>query len=203
MLVARKAEGSMRDALSLLDQVYSFCRENLNEKEVRSVLGLVGMEVFDRVTDAVHGKDAASVLKIIQEILFQGFDLHEFILGLQEHIRNLLFARIPGALESRGLEFEPEVIQRFSESAARFSEGDLLRMSEIVRKAEQDLKWSAYPRFLAELMVLKLVFMDSTVSLESLLRMIGDDGPADQGHSIPPGNSILTDVSESKKKSNS
>ncbi len=179
MLVARKAEGSMRDALSLLDQVYSFCRESLNENEVRAVLGLVGMDVFDHVIDAIKAKEPAGALKVVQDVLFQGFDLQEFILGLQEHIRNLLFARIPGALESRGLELDPDAIKKFSDTASQFSEGDLLRMSEIVRKAEQDLKWSAYPRFLAELMVLKLVYLDSTISIESLMRMIGADGNAE------------------------
>jgi hypothetical protein len=60
-------------------------------------------------------------------------------------------------------------------------------MSEIVRKAEQDLRWSAYPRFLAELMILKLVYLDSTVSLESLMQMIGSDGtlPHSSGASKP------------------
>jgi len=174
MLVARKAEGSMRDALSLLDQVYSFCRENLTEKEVRSVLGLVGMEVFERVMDAVAEKNAVPALNIIQEVLVQGFDLQEFIQGLQEHVRNLLFARIPGALESRGIELETDTIQKFEVSARRFSEGDLLRMSEIIKKAEYDLKWSAFPRFVAELMLLKLTYMDSTVSVEQLIKALGD-----------------------------
>jgi DNA polymerase-3 subunit gamma/tau len=174
MLVARKAEGSMRDALSLLDQVYSFCRENLTEKEVRSVLGLVGMEVFERVMDAVAEKKAAPALKIVQEVLVQGFDLQEFILGLQEHVRNLLFARIPGALESRGIELEADTIQKFEASSRRFSEGDLLRMSEIIKKAEYDLKWSAFPRFIAELMLLKLTNMDSTVSIEQIIKALGD-----------------------------
>lgn len=174
MLVARKAEGSMRDALSLLDQVYSFCRENLTEKEVRSVLGLVEMEVFERVMDAIAEKNASPALKIVQDVLVQGYDLQEFIQGLQEHVRNLLFARIPGALESRGIELEADTIQKFEASAKRFSEGDLLRMSEIIKKAEYDLKWSAFPRFVAELMLLKLVYMDSTVSVEQLIKALGD-----------------------------
>ncbi len=196
MLVARKAEGSMRDALSLLDQVYSFCRENLTEKEVRSVLGLVGMEVFERVMDAVAEKNAAPALKLIQEVLVQGFDLQEFIQGLQEHVRNLLFARIPGALESRGIELEADTIQKFEASAKRFSEGDLLRMSEIIKKAEYDLKWSAFPRFVAELMLLKLTYMDSTVSVEQLIKALGDPQNTSTVNIESPNN-----YSDSKKKS--
>lgn len=196
MLVARKAEGSMRDALSLLDQVYSFCRENLTEKEVRSVLGLVGMEVFERAMDAVAEKNAVPTLKLIQEVLVQGFDLQEFIQGLQEHVRNLLFARIPGALESRGIELEADTIQKFETSARRFSEGDLLRMSEIIKKAEYDLKWSAFPRFVVELMLLKLTYMDSTVSVEQLIKALGDP---QQTSSVNIEN--LNHHSDSKKKS--
>jgi len=196
MLVARKAEGSMRDALSLLDQVYSFCRENLTEKEVRSVLGLVGMEIFERVMDAVAEKNAVPALKLIQEVLVQGFDLQEFIQGIQEHVRNLLFARIPGALESRGIELDADTIQKFEASAKRFSEGDLLRMSEIIKKAEYDLKWSAFPRFVAELMLLKLTYLDSTVSVEQLIKALGDP---QQTSSVNIEN--LNNYSDSKKKS--
>lgn len=179
MLVARKADGSMRDSLSLLDQVYSFCQENLTEIEVRKVLGLVGLDVFNTVMDAITTRTAAPALRAVQDVLYQGFDLQEFLLGLQEHIRNLLFARIPGALEARGVEIEPEIAQLLKKSASRFSEGDLFRMSEIIRKAENELKWSAFPRFHVEITILKLVFLDSTVSIEQILAMAAS--------SLPPG----------------
>ena len=173
MLVARKADGSMRDALSLLDQVYSFCQDHLAENEVRSVLGLVGLEVYDRIMDAVAGKNAASALGVVQDVLYQGFDLHEFIVGLQEHLRNLLFARIPDAFSSRSLEFDEETAAAFARSAARFSEGDLLRMAEITRKTENELKWSAFPRFLVEILLLKLVYLDNTLSIEKMIKLFG------------------------------
>lgn len=199
MLVARKAEGSMRDALSLLDQVYSFCQENLSEKEVRSVLGLVGMEVFERIMDAIHQKSAAPALQLVQDVLVQGFDLQEFILGFQEHVRNLLFARIPGALAGRGIDLEADTIQKFESSAARFSEGDLLRMTEIIRKAEADLKWSAFPRFVAELMLLKLTYLDSTVTMDQLIKMIGNSDQSLLNQTLDSNN--LDKHSDSKKKS--
>jgi DNA polymerase-3 subunit gamma/tau len=176
MLVARKADGSMRDGLSLLDQVYSFCHDHLGEKEVRSVLGLVGMEAYEKIMDAIEQKKAAVVLKLVQEVLYQGFDLQEFVVGLQDHLRNLLFARVPDALTSRGIDLEEEAAAAFVTSAERFSEGDLLRMAEIVRKTENDLKWSAFPRFAVEIMLLKLVCLDSTVSIEQMMNMFGGDG---------------------------
>ena len=174
MLIARKAEGSMRDALSLLDQVCSYNPDKLAEKEVRQVLGLVDMEVYGKLMDAVAAKQAAPVLSIVQEVLYQGYDLHEFVVGLEEHLRNLLFSRLKGALESAGLALEPIVAEAFRRSASRFSEGDLLRMLEIVRKSENELKWSALPRFAVEMTLLKLVFLDSTLSLDQLLALLGN-----------------------------
>ena len=179
MLIARKADGSMRDALSLLDQVCSYCPEKLAENEVRLVLGLVGLEVYERIMDAVAAKTPGPALAAVQEVLYQGYDLHEFVLGFEEHVRNLLFSRISGALESAGVAVEPAVIAQLKNSSLRFSEGDLLRMMEIVRKSENDLKWSALPRFAVEIMLLKLVYLDSTLSLEQLIAMVGkDDGGA-------------------------
>ncbi|MBN1576612.1 MAG: DNA polymerase III subunit gamma/tau [Chitinispirillaceae bacterium] len=182
VMVARKADGSMRDALSLLDQVYSFCQDQLTEKEVRSVLGLVGTEVYHRIMDAIDEKKPAIVLGFVQEVLHQGFDLQEFIAGLQEHLRNLLFARIPDALTGRGIDFDEESVALLVRSAQRFSEGDLLRMTEIARKTEHELKWSAFPRFLVEIMMLKLVYLDRTVSIEQMVKLFGsgaDNAAAD------------------------
>jgi DNA polymerase-3 subunit gamma/tau len=172
MLIARKADGSMRDALSLLDQACSYCPELLAEKEVRLVLGLVGTEVFGRVMDAVAAKTPAAALEAVQEVLYQGFDLQEFVTGLEEHLRTLLFSRIPGALESAGLSFEKTVADALRASAQRFTDGDLLRMMEIVRRSENDIKWSVLPRLAVETMLLKLVYLDSTVSIEQLLSAI-------------------------------
>ncbi|MBN1308153.1 MAG: DNA polymerase III subunit gamma/tau [Chitinispirillaceae bacterium] len=186
VLVARKADGSMRDALSLLDQVYSFCQDHLTEKEVRSVLGLVGIEVYQRIMDAVDEKKPAIVLGLVQEVLHQGFDFQEFIAGLQEHLRNLLFTRIPDALMGRGIDLDEESAAPLIRSAQRFSEGDLLRMTEIVRKTEHEIKWSAFPRFLVEIMMLKLVYLDRTVSIEQMVKLFGSgpDTPA-ADHTAP------------------
>ncbi|MCL2220447.1 MAG: DNA polymerase III subunit gamma/tau [Chitinispirillia bacterium] len=178
-LVARQAEGSVRDSLSLLDQVCSFCQDGLSEKEVREVLGLVGTDVYRKLMADIKAKDQAPALESVQKVLFDGYDLHEFVMGLQEHLRNLLFSRIPGALESRGLDIEAGEAKAFADEAKGFAEADLLRMAEIVKKAEQELKWSAYPRFLAEVMVLKLLHLDTSVSIEQLLKFAAGAAPPD------------------------
>jgi DNA polymerase-3 subunit gamma/tau len=170
-IVARKAEGSMRDALSLLDQVCSYGQESIGEKEVRSILGLVDSDVYASIMDSISSKDPGPVLKVVQDILYRGFDLQEFIVGLEEYIRALLFAAIPHVLDNPRIDLRAETMD-IGVKTAQFSEKALLRMAEIVRKTETELKWSVFPRFLVEITLLKLVYLDSTVSVEQLLRMV-------------------------------
>ncbi len=197
-LIASKADGSMRDALSLLDQVLSCCPEKIVEREARRVLGLVSREVYEQVMDAVAQKTPAAVLSIVREVLLQGFDLHEFVLGFEEHLRNLLFSRIGGSLE--GLAVETESIADLQKSTARFSEGDLLRMMELVRRSEYDLKRSAFPRFAVEMALLKLVYLDSTVSLEQVLTLIGNEKEDRTGWRAPAPEPVGGELSEQIKK---
>jgi len=198
MLVARRADGSMRDGLSLLDQVYSFCPDKIVEKEVRAVLGLTDVDVYRTIVDALADRKPAPVMQTVQEILYQGNDLHEFILGLEEHLRKLLFGRFEGILDNKWIDLHvdsPEVLQIYKKQSARFSEGTLLRMIEIVRKAENELKWSAFPRLAVEIALVKLAYLDSTVSVEHLLEAFKN------GESLPEISAPAPTPELSKKKS--
>ena len=199
LLVARKADGSMRDALSILDQVFSFCPNGITEKDVRTVLGLADVDVYRSIMDAVAERNAEPILAAIQSILYEGNDLRDFFLGLEEHLRRLLFLRIDGVLENKRIDLQvdtPELAAIYKQQSARFSEGTLVRMIEIVRRAENDLAWSAFPRLLVEITLLKLAFMDSTISVEDLVRAFHEGGSEPVKLSHP---SVSTD--SAKKKS--
>jgi DNA polymerase-3 subunit gamma/tau len=172
LLIARKADGSMRDSLSLLDQVYSFCGAKIDEKEVRSVLGLVESEIYTALLNAVADKKPELVVSAVEDVLQKGYDLEEFLTGLEEHVRNLLFARIPGTLDSENRNPGPDILKKLVEQSNRFSEGDLMRMTEILHRTQSDMRWSTYPRFLVEIALLKIAYMDRTVSIEELLSSI-------------------------------
>jgi DNA polymerase-3 subunit gamma/tau len=176
-LVGRKAEGSMRDALSLLDQVHSYCQDAIGEKEVRVALGLVDVEVYDSILEAIKAKDPGPAMQAVEELLFHGFDLQEFIIGFEEYLRTLLFSSIPKALENPHFDSSLEPSRLGKARALGFSEKTLLRMTEIVKKTEYELKWSAFPRFSVELALLKLVYMDSTLSIEQLLEALEKKRP--------------------------
>jgi DNA polymerase-3 subunit gamma/tau len=175
-LVGRKADGSMRDALSLLDQVYSFCQETIGEKEVRSVLGLVDTEVYNTIMDAVSAKNPEPVLRVVQDMLYRGFDLQEFIVGFEDYVRTLLFSSVPQVFDNPRIDLFTGADGVGKERMALFSEKTLLRMAEILRKTENDLKWSVFPRFLVECTLLKLVYLDSTVEVEQLLETFREKG---------------------------
>lgn len=195
-LVARKADGSMRDALSLLDQVYSYCQEGIREEDVRTVLGLVGNDVYAKILKGIHEHQPDPVLDAVQDMLFRGFDLHEFVVGLEEYVRDLLLSRLADG--DKGPSAAGELSQTVIEQGRLFDERTLLRMADHIRRAENDLARSAYPRFLVETLLLKLVYMDDTVALEKLLSMVGDgDGL------VAPDGGMAAGVAEKKKPINS
>jgi len=188
-LVGRKAEGSMRDALSLLDQVHSYCRESISEKDVRVALGLVDVEVYDSIMESIKTKDPGPVMKAVEEMLFHGFDLQEFVVGFEEYLRIMLFSSIPKALENLQLDCSADPARADKLRTLGFSEKTLLRMAEIIRKTEHELKWTAFPRFSVELALLKLVYLDNTLSVEQLLESFRNkptDAPAPVQLKISP-----------------
>ncbi len=195
LVVARKADGSMRDSLSLLDQVYAFCRDGIKEKDIRSVLGLVENEIYRDIVESVLEKNPLVALRSVEDILNRGFDLSEFITGFQEFLRDMLLFRLPGARATAGEELSPEATAAMDNLCNRFSEGDLLRMVELIRQTEASLRWSSFPRFAVESALLKMVYMDSSVSVQQLIASLGSGG----GSPLLPEIHLTTSV-DSKKK---
>ncbi len=185
-IVARKAEGSMRDALSLLDQVYSYSHESINEAAVRTVLGIIDTELYDTIMKAVAEKNPSPAVAAVEDLLSRGFDLREFVMGLEDHLRTLLFCRLPGVMNNPRIDLPADAAGAFAKRASAFSEETLLRMAELVRKTERDLRFSDFPRFLVELLLLKLVHLDDTVALSTLLESLGGAPQAAAPQSSPP-----------------
>jgi hypothetical protein len=138
--------------------------------------------VYEHIIEAVAAKTPGPVLALVQQVLYEGYDLHEFMVGFEEYMRNLLFVRLNGALQSTGVTMEPEMIGRLKRLSEHFTEGDLFRMIEMIRRSENELKWGSLPRFAVEMLLLKLVFLDSSVSLERILSLFGDTKEDDLSH---------------------
>lgn len=181
-LLARKADGSLRDAQSLFDQGISLCGNHVREEELRRALHLLDPEMYFRVTDLVRTHDAAGALALVEELVRQGYDLREFLLGLAEHLRNLLVVRVSGG--SGMLDVAEPYRKRYEQEAPGAASADLLRMIRLVGATENALRWAAQPRFRLETDMVQLVTMPPAADVRDLLARVEelkkklDDGPA-------------------------
>ncbi|MBN2417071.1 DNA polymerase III subunit gamma/tau [bacterium] len=166
-LIARKADGSLRDSQSILDQMISFAADTITVEEVISGLGLIESAFFFTVTDSIAGKNMKEGIAIVDRVVAGGYDIEEFLAGLLDHLRNCLIIKAAGSADM--IDASAEDKQRFSETASRFDEGDLLRLIRIVAEARIDLKYAADPRLPLELAIIKMIRLDKTVTIDELL----------------------------------
>ena len=201
MLLARKGDGALRDALSAFDQAISLCGTTLEYGDLTQALGVVDQDLFFRLTDHVATQDTAGVLKLVNHIVRSGYDLQEFLGGLAEHVRNLLVARSLGddALE----EVAASTRRRYAEEAKRFGEADLLRLLTVAGDAEDDVKSSSQPRLKLEMALLKMAQMRRAADLKTVLQKIDrleqmvEDGEIPDTLPTDPGAASSTTASAS------
>ncbi|MBT5056528.1 MAG: DNA polymerase III subunit gamma/tau [Gemmatimonadetes bacterium] len=166
-LLARRADGALRDAESLLDQVVSFNAEQLTAATVGEVLGLVDGGVFFDVIDAIFQADTNRVLGLLSQVVDAGGDVDEFVRGLIEHIRHLLFVRVQGSADQ--LDVTDAERDRLATTAQSVEEQDLLRSLRSLMDLEGELRRSLQPRFRTELALVRLAGMGRAVDVGQLL----------------------------------
>ena len=174
-LVARKADGGMRDALSLTDQVLALSDGPVTADTVRRILGVVGDDHYLHLFDVLAARDRAGVFHLVEALLDQGFDLVEFYHGLVEALRTLLRLRVGGG---EG-EVAEERVEDWRSRAAYFEPADLLRMLGMAAELEVNgsLRRTQQPRVLLELLLLRFAWLDRTLELEAMIRALGGEGP--------------------------
>jgi DNA polymerase-3 subunit gamma/tau len=169
-LIARAADGAMRDAEGLLDQVLAFGDGKIVVETVRDVLGLIDRDLYFDLTEAILKKDIHQGIEITGRMIDSGGDIGELCIGLMEHFRHLLFAKVEGLSEQ--IEVSQEDRLRYRELAGRLSEGDLLRLIKIVSDVEQVIGRSANPRLRLEVAIVRLVTMEPTILLTELIEQV-------------------------------
>ena len=182
--LAQAAEGSMRDALSLLDQVIAACGGHLDEKRVRQVLGVVPAELLADMLDAVDAGDSRKVLEKVGQLAAEGYELAHFCGELTRYVRDLMIGRSCGG-DSPLIQIPAEQRKNISALSSRFSEEDLSRFFNILLRAESEMRYALVPRFHLELALMKMVHARRLVSLESLLGKLGGTAIAAKTDSTP------------------
>ena len=158
-IIAQKADGAMRDALTLFDQTVAFCGENVTYEQVISTLNVLDYEYYIRLTNHFLNAVHSDVLLIFDEILSKGFNALHFIGGLSTHFRNLLVCKDRNT--ARLLELAPSIIERYREQAERCSLNFLYDALNITSVCEGGYKASGHPRLHIEFALFKLCRINS------------------------------------------
>ncbi len=140
--IASAADGSFRDALSLLDQVISFSKGDISSELVEQVLGLTGIRTTAEYLDLLINKQQKEAVNQISSLMFQGRDMHQFQKDLLEYLRKLLFVKMGNQPD---LDYTAEIRNKIVEQANRLSTQELLKYIELFQKAGQEIKYASIP----------------------------------------------------------
>lgn len=169
-IIAQKSDGAMRDALSIFDQMVSLAGNTITYKDVIDNLSILDYDYYFKVTDALLERNTSSALLIFNEILNKGFDGHNFINGLAEHLRNLLVCRDEATLQL--MEVSASILERYKTQSKKTEPSFLLRGLEILGKADFQYKSSRNQRLLVELTLLQLCSQQSSSVQEKKSELI-------------------------------
>jgi DNA polymerase-3 subunit gamma/tau len=167
-VLARAAEGSLRDGLSLLEQAIAYCGDTVSDAHVRELLGVVAESILDELVGSIATQSAARALGLVHRLITDGQNLQHFCRESIRHFRNLLVGRLCGA-DSDLVAAPADERPRLVEQAAQFSEEDLTRFFSILLATDDDLRHKPDPRLHLELGLLKLVNAQRLAPLEEVL----------------------------------
>jgi len=153
-VIAHKADGAMRDALSIFDQIVSFSGRNITYQDVISNLNVLDYDYYFRLIDLFQRNDIPNVLMIFNEILDSGFDGHHFISGLSTHFRDILVSK--DQITVQLLEVGGEIKERYKGQAAKCDVDFIMEGLKIANECDLQYKACQNKRLLVELALVKI-----------------------------------------------
>lgn len=185
-ILVRYCEGSMRDALSILDKLISFCGKKIDESQIQTVLGIADQELLEDFIRAIAENDADKILHLIASMLDQGQDILIFYFELLSYFRNLLLVKSVKDVEEITY-INPEELKKLQTLSEKYSTEDILRIFQILIDSEERLKRSIYPRYIFEAIAVKLASLSHLEPLENLLKMIQERSFPEKQNTPPRG----------------
>ncbi len=180
-LLARSAEGSMRDAQSALDQVMAFAGNTISADDVSTVLGLVGRDLLFDLLEAIVEEDAPGAFALADRAVEAGHDLRLLCRELARVVRDVMIVSVDPSRIDAG-EIDETERGRLQQLAGRFSREDLLRAFDVLSAAEQEIRSAAQPRYYFEMMLLRWMHLRKLIPLADLMDQL------ERGAPIPPAN---------------
>ena len=172
-LMAEAADGSLRDAETLLDMVVSFSGSQVKDKETEEVLGVINRSLIENLTRAILNGQSEAVFSQIETLVSSGIDLKHFYNGLIDYFRNLLLVKIvtdPAKL----LYYSPDEINHLKELGQKQQPEDLLRYLLMLQEGEAGLRYSSQPRILLEAWLIKLCYLRNLKPIEEALEELSE-----------------------------
>ena len=189
-LIARKAAGSLRDSLSLLDQVSAFAEDEASIDLVRRVLGVLDASIYFELIHSVASQAGEALINQANMLFSRGISITEFLQGLSEHLRNLLIVKVAGI--TTYLDVSDTDAKALEEQAAYLDERDLLRMQNIVLETIREQRFVSNQLVSVELLLLKLARSARALDLDALLT--GKSDPAVSVPKAPPVSKVMPPV---------
>jgi DNA polymerase-3 subunit gamma/tau len=191
-IIALKADGAMRDALSIFDQIVSFSGKSIRYEDVIRNLNILDYDYYFRITEACLGEQAGEALVIFDELLEKGFDEHNFLVGLSSHMRDLLVCQDPVTLKL--LEVGAGIREKYRQQSQAVSQQWLYQALDVLGVADISYKASRNQRLHVELALIKLC----NIPVESKKKALTHDAPS--AETAPPEKKI-TDLPAAEKQS--
>jgi len=201
-VLARAAEGSMRDGLSLLEQAIAYAGDSIEDAQVRELLGIVAESVLDDLVEAIAAQSAERALGLVHRLIADGQNLQHFCREAIRHVRNLLVVRVCGA-DSDLVAAPSDERPRLAEHAARFGEEDLTRFFNILLATDDDLRRKPDPRLHLELGLLRLINAQRLAPLEEALAELQGEARARPVRPIPGSAPRATPLAQAVSASSS
>lgn len=177
-MIAEKADGSMRDALTFFDQAYAFTGSDMNGEAVRSVLGIPPTELYFSLLEAIERHDIKGTFSVVDKASEIGVEFAPLLDGFAKFLRNRLYVKV-GGISSEELNISEGLFAKLEICAASLSNGDILRIARILTDLQGNIRRSANPRLLVESAFARMAYLDRAVDLKRALMAIND--PLSQG----------------------
>ena len=169
-LIAKKADGALRDAESFFDQVVAFCGTTVEHSTVAKMLNLIDDELYFTISEAILNKNYNSVFEVSQKLYDNGWNFMDFLDGLIDHFRNILTVAITNS--NTFIEAADIYKSKYEEYFGSFSEGDLIRILNFLNKSSQEIKYSQNQKIKIEITLTQLIGLEKSSTISQVIEEI-------------------------------
>lgn len=170
-VIAREAQGCMRDALSLLDQIMSGVAGELSRQEILELLGFIDRQIIFELSDALLARDVGRILEVIDHVYHRGLDMKKLYADLVQHFRHLLVIKL-GKDPQRLIDLPSHDIERMQQQVAEASSGIIDQLFEMIYREETAMRYSVQPKLVMEMLGIRLARITPALPIEDLIEKI-------------------------------